>query len=297
MKEKCESLQVVYEKEVLERNFKVYGTPDNPLFLAKDVAEWIDYSWTNAKKTARKTGQMLETIDEDEKIKMSVNLPSYNVAPQVQTHGGLRENTEMWFLTEDGLYEVLMQSRKPIAKAFKKEVKRILKEIRLTGRYIPMDQKDLDVDISSKLQTILQNVLDIKNGNVQEIALADEYQIEAIINSLENRIAKLTCGIKKHGDFENSIKDSFWLRVCSEYGYDFNSVHSNILVYQKDVPSIITLAYNFALNDKLRIRLLHLLECTFEIQKSFINEQCSNIEHLEIEQENIIVMPPFRFDR
>ena len=36
----------------------------------------------------------------------------------------------MWFLTEDGLYEVLMQSRKPIAKQFKKEVKTLLKNIR-----------------------------------------------------------------------------------------------------------------------------------------------------------------------
>lgn len=33
---------------------------------------------------------------------------------------------EMTFLTEDGFYEVLMQSRKPIAKAFKKEVKKII---------------------------------------------------------------------------------------------------------------------------------------------------------------------------
>ncbi|MGG1846180.1 BRO family protein [Bacillus wiedmannii] len=33
-------------------------------------------------------------------------------------------NQEEWLLTEDGLYEVLMQSRKPIAKIFKKEVKR-----------------------------------------------------------------------------------------------------------------------------------------------------------------------------
>ena len=33
-------------------------------------------------------------------------------------------------LTEDGLYEVLMQSRKPIAKQFKKEVKTLLKNIR-----------------------------------------------------------------------------------------------------------------------------------------------------------------------
>ncbi|UOY93153.1 hypothetical protein MUG87_03190 [Ectobacillus sp. JY-23] len=35
----------------------------------------------------------------------------------VSTLGG---NQQAWFLTEDGLYEVLMQSRKQIAKAFKK---------------------------------------------------------------------------------------------------------------------------------------------------------------------------------
>lgn len=35
------------------------------------------------------------------------------------------QNREVTMLTEDGLYEVLMQSRKPIAKAFKKEVKKI----------------------------------------------------------------------------------------------------------------------------------------------------------------------------
>ena len=41
------------------------------------------------------------------------------------------QRREMWFLTEDGLYEVLMQSRKPIAKAFKKEVKQNIKSHRL----------------------------------------------------------------------------------------------------------------------------------------------------------------------
>lgn len=40
------------------------------------------------------------------------------------------------FLTEDGLYEVLMQSRKPITKKFKKEVKKILKSIRINGIYV-----------------------------------------------------------------------------------------------------------------------------------------------------------------
>ncbi len=31
------------EQEVLGRGFKVYGTVEEPLFLVKDVAEWIDY--------------------------------------------------------------------------------------------------------------------------------------------------------------------------------------------------------------------------------------------------------------
>ena len=56
----------------------------------------------------------------------------------------------MWFLTEDGLYEVLMQSRKPIAKQFKKKVKEILKQIRKTGGYIPVAEDEDDATIMAK---------------------------------------------------------------------------------------------------------------------------------------------------
>lgn len=37
-------LIVIDERVVFEKNFRVYGDFENPLFLAKDVAEWIDYS-------------------------------------------------------------------------------------------------------------------------------------------------------------------------------------------------------------------------------------------------------------
>lgn len=60
--------------------------------------------------------EMVSRVDEDEKLKCLI--------------GTSGQNREMWFLTEDGLYEVLMQSRKPIAKAFKKEVKQILKDLK-----------------------------------------------------------------------------------------------------------------------------------------------------------------------
>lgn len=80
---------------------------------------------------------MLQSLDDDEKIKFTT--PAHNVS------GVLQSNTEYWFLTENGLYEVLMLSRKPKAKEFKKKVKEILKTIRKTGGYINQAQEDLFV--------------------------------------------------------------------------------------------------------------------------------------------------------
>lgn len=117
-------LEVINQQEVLGKDFKIYGTPEEPLFLAKDVAEWIGNDTSQIKK-------LLDKIDEDEKVRNNIT-----------TLGGI-QNT--WFVTEDGLYELLMQSRKPIAKAFKKEVKKILKDIRTTGGYI-VGQENLSDD-------------------------------------------------------------------------------------------------------------------------------------------------------
>jgi anti-repressor protein len=61
----------------------------------------------------------------------------------------------MYFLTEDGLYEVLMQSRKPIAKQFKHEVKRILKDIRKHGIYA-IDELLNNPDMAIKAFTALK---------------------------------------------------------------------------------------------------------------------------------------------
>lgn len=52
---------------------------------------------------------------------------------KVLTPGGVQQ---VWFLTEQGLYEILFQSRKPKAKEFKKWVKQVLKDIRKQGYYM-----------------------------------------------------------------------------------------------------------------------------------------------------------------
>lgn len=100
-------LQLIDERQVLGKEFKIYGTPEEPLFLAKDVAVWIAHS---------NPTEMVRGVDESEKLNSTILSAG--------------QNREVTFLTEDGLYEVLMQSRKPIAKEFKKKVKAILKDIR-----------------------------------------------------------------------------------------------------------------------------------------------------------------------
>ena len=143
------NLQVIKEQEVLGKEFRVYGTTENPLFLAKDVANWIEHSHIT---------KMLSNVDEEEKVKY---LCTNNT-------GVLQNNTEYWFLTEDGLYEVLMQSRKPIAKAFKKEVKQILKQIRQTGGYIPVSQEDDEKLILAKALMITKRTIEQKEQLLQQ---------------------------------------------------------------------------------------------------------------------------------
>lgn len=60
----------------------------------------------------------------DDNLEMSMTLSSIDEDKQLMhTLYASGQKRQIWFLIEDGLYEMLMQSRKPIAKEFKKEVK------------------------------------------------------------------------------------------------------------------------------------------------------------------------------
>lgn len=122
-------IQVLQRTTLLGKELTVYGNAENPLFLAKDVAEWIEFD-------INQVGKMLQTVDDDEKLTVTL------------LRSG--QNRQVWMLTENGLYEVLMQSRKPIAKQFKKGVKAILKEIRTKGGYMAVKSDDTPEEIMAK---------------------------------------------------------------------------------------------------------------------------------------------------
>ena len=151
-------LQVIDEREILGKQFRVYGDFENLLFLAKDVAEWIDYS--KKSNGSYDVNSMLRMVDEDEKLIRKIFVSG--------------QNRNMWFLTEDGFYEVCMQSTKSNAKIFKKEVKKILKTIRKTGKYEekkkPLTQAELIlqqaqwmVEAESRINNIENDVIGLAN--------------------------------------------------------------------------------------------------------------------------------------
>ena len=96
------------------------------------------------------TTEMISTVDDDEKVKIHTTVNNVS--------GG----SDTWFLTEDGLYEVLMKSRKPIAKKFKKKVKEILKTLRKTGGYISNTDKFIEMyfdDIPEDQKSLVRTCL------------------------------------------------------------------------------------------------------------------------------------------
>lgn len=154
-----EKLCVLTEQEVLGEQFTIYGTFDRPLFLAIDVANKIDN---------KNVSQMLRLVDDDEKLIYTIYISG--------------QNREAWFLTEDGLYEVLMQSRKPIAKAFKKQIKKILKGLR-KGE-IKMSDNTLN---ASDIKTIMKSVVD-NNNNTAECMKQMTQMMGVMTQILQNNV-------------------------------------------------------------------------------------------------------------
>lgn len=160
-------IKIIKKSTFLGREIDVYGTADEPFFKAKDVAEWLELS---------NVSDMVSRVEVEEVAKFNL--------------GSLQGET--WFLTEDGLYEILMQSRKPIAKQFKKGVKTILKEIRKTGTFSSSvsQQATLNEQIQANLTFADWTIKTLNLNDASKIAwakkISDKFGLAAELPSVVN---------------------------------------------------------------------------------------------------------------
>lgn len=150
-----DEIKILHKSTFLGKEIDVWGTFDNPLFRASDVADWLHN--TNV-------SNMVKKVDEDEVTKFNL---------------GSRQG-ETLFLTENGLYEILMLSRKKEAKQFKKGVKAILHEIRTKGGYIASSVNDTPEAIMARALKIADETLKRNEQRVRELEAQTEQQAQTI---------------------------------------------------------------------------------------------------------------------
>lgn len=152
-----EEIKIISKSILLDKEIDVWGSAENPLFRASDVAEWIGHS---------NIASMVEMVDNDEKGLRNIYTP-----------GG---SQSVWMFTEDGLYEVLMRSRKSKAKQFRKGVKAILHEIRTKGGYIASSVNDTPEAIMARTLKIADETLKRNEQRVRELEAQTEQQAHTI---------------------------------------------------------------------------------------------------------------------
>lgn len=157
-----DEIKIMHKSTFLGKEIDVWGTFENPLFRASDVADWLHN--TNV-------SNMVKKVDEDEVTKFNL---------------GSRQG-ETLFLTENGLYEILMLSRKKEAKQFKKGVKKILHEIRTKGGYLATTQNDTPATILARAMKVADEVIAEHEKRIKELEEQGRYQ-EIVIEQKDAQI-------------------------------------------------------------------------------------------------------------
>ena len=208
-----EKLEVVQRTEILGKEINLYGSIENPRFLATEVAEWIGYSKMGNGKF--NIYVMLKNIDECDK---GTNI--------VSTPGG---DQKAVFLTENGLYEVLMTSRKPIAKDLKKQIKEYLHSIRTTGAAFEEGREEEAIEkyfpsFSEEVKMAMVQDLRAQNQKLK----AEKEQLETDNKGLAGQVlewkdrSKLNAAVRKLGTVIQQPIGSVWSELYTNLLYKYS---------------------------------------------------------------------------
>lgn len=185
----------VFENEMFG-TIRTVGEPDNPQFCLADVCKALGLS---AKYVNQRLG--------DEVVS---NHPILDSLGRVQN---------ALFVNEDGLYDVILDSRKPEAKAFRKWItSEVLPQIRKTGGYIPVSEQDDEKTILAKALSIMQRTLEQKvrllESKSNTIAKYNALTEEARNSTLHHRVGDVAkeLGYKTAGALYKALEDKGYVK-------------------------------------------------------------------------------------
>lgn len=147
-------------------DIRTAGTAENPLFCLADVCGALGL----------RQGDVKQRLDEG----------VVSTQP-LATAGGVQQAN---FVNEDGLYDVILDSRKPEAKKFRKWVTgEVLPSIRKTGGYIAATNDMTDEEILAKALIVAKSTIERRDQRIKEL--------ESDLTSKETALVEASCQISE----------------------------------------------------------------------------------------------------
>ncbi len=147
--------QKVGEIKFQTKVIPVYGDLDKPLFKAADIADLVDYSDGN-------TWNLLRLCEEDEYLKLPVLVSG--------------QKRQVTFITETGLYNIFSQSKKQLARAWRRVVHEELITLRrnqgkdIAEKFEEWSELADDIYFDEERGCLMRSVT-VQGGDVEQIPL------------------------------------------------------------------------------------------------------------------------------
>ena len=175
-----------------------------PWFVGKDVAKMLGYS--NTRDSLKKH------VDEDDKTTVAI------------CDTGSNYKSQAVIINESGLYSLVLASKLPQAKAFKRWVtSEVLPQIRKTGGYIPLKDQDgrelTDLEIMCRAMEIMQKSIEQKEQLIADLQPKADY-VDEVLDAVDcltmTQVAK-GLGMTVHDLTTRLLQDGIIYQQSNQY--------------------------------------------------------------------------------
>lgn len=196
-------------------DIRVLEIENEPWFVGKDVATVLDYENQNR--------DIVTHVDKEDR----------KMFDKTQYQNGIEFNYKElgqrggWLINESGLYSLILSSKLPNAKKFKRWVtSEVLPSIRKTGGYIPVNENMSDSEIMARALVVAQKTIENKDKLIEDMkpkAIFADAVVTSHSSILVGELAKL---LKQNGIDIGQNRLFKWLRdkgyLIKRKGTDFN---------------------------------------------------------------------------
>ncbi len=136
----------------------VYGDLNEPLFMAREIAEILDYHPLNY-------SHVVDVCEDDEKLLVVIELAG--------------QRRKVLCVDEIGLYNILEQSRKPVARKWRKVINeqirsmRLAKRLNITQQFDEWNEAMDDIYFDEETGRMMRSVT-IAGGDVEQVPFVPE---------------------------------------------------------------------------------------------------------------------------